>query len=67
METLTADQMIQRIADVLAQWDSESIAEIACQVLTERIEYVAGSDTFILTKKHEEAPKQDEMPVCEPR
>jgi hypothetical protein len=52
---LTADQLIQRVADVLAQGGGEWIAEIANQVLTEKVTYVQGSDdsSFEVESKEE--------------
>lgn len=39
----SADQIIQEIAEVLAEADGETIAHIANQVLTQQVEYTDDS------------------------
>jgi len=52
--TMTADQLIQHVTDVLAQADGEFIAEIANKVLSRPVRYVGEQDGETVFEQVEE-------------
>lgn len=41
--TVDLDKLLQEMAEVMAQWDGESIERIANQVFTQRVTYIEDS------------------------
>jgi hypothetical protein len=52
MEIKTADEVIQMIAEVLAQAEGTFIEKIANQVLTQNVEYIEDSQ-FVINREQE--------------